>query len=282
MLGVFNVQNDLKSKLSEKFVDIFDFDEKQELPKLNCLFVDWTKDQPVEKYTLQATLMDNYAKKKIPIVIFDRFMKVTKKEFDWLKQFNVYFFEPAVNNRCGFNFLSQWIRKDNLPIKDKETEIDFLYIGNIKDRVGDFEKYYLELSKSDPNLNICYCSSDIPKDKIMKYHYSNVKKVEKSNWKGSSFTIFIDSLENYSIGHVDPKIFKSMEDGCVPIIPVEHRFFGNMFNKFCVENINDLSYMMCFEKFRSVVIESIYDTIIKLYPEFTIDFFYDTIIRYLK
>ena len=75
MLGILNARESLKKKLSDKF-DLFIFNSDiKDFPKLDGLFIDWSEGPP-ELFALQAALMDYYAKKRIPIAIFDRFMAI--------------------------------------------------------------------------------------------------------------------------------------------------------------------------------------------------------------
>jgi len=86
------------------------------------------------------------------------------------------------------------------------------------------------------------------------------------------FTILIDSKRNYEIGHLNPWTFYIMENGCVPILPLEHRFFGNMFHKLTVENVEDVDWIIRgLAKVKWTLLEDIYNNIKTLYPEFLID-----------
>ena len=69
---------------------------------------------------------------------------MTYKEYIWLKRFQVFFFEPAINNRIGFTYVPQWTSpiKDNWDDKFREMKrsIDLFYTGNLNNKTKTFEK----------------------------------------------------------------------------------------------------------------------------------------------
>ena len=82
----------------------------------------------------------------------------------------------------------------------------------------------------------------------------------------------IDNQKNYEIGYLDPYIFESINCGCLPLLPLEHKFFGNLFNKLVVSYAGDVNFIVeSFEKVSYLIVDDIIDSIKKLYPEFIVE-----------
>ena len=100
MLGTFNICKDLKKNLDRELLEL---DSVDDLPEVSGLFIDWiTKEHSM--FPKQAVIIEHYVKAGIPIIIYDRWLALEKQEFNWLKKFNVSFFEPAIVNRTGFEY----------------------------------------------------------------------------------------------------------------------------------------------------------------------------------
>ncbi len=109
MLGLLNVKNDLKQNLSKHFdVYILDKTQPDDLPDLDNLFIDWISNQDEFEFAHQAVIIENYIKKGIPTIVFDRYLVLSYKEFSWLNKFNITFLEPAINHRVGFEYFPFW------------------------------------------------------------------------------------------------------------------------------------------------------------------------------
>ena len=77
-------------------------------------------------------------------------------------------------------------------------------------------------------------------------------------------------------------LFEIMKQGCVPLLPIEHRFYGSMFQELVISDERYIDYFIknCGE-LRPVMIEGIFKNIFEHYPEFTIDYAVDKIKYYL-
>jgi len=275
MIGLCNVDKNMSTKLS-KFFDIKELDDEDSFPYLDGVFVDWANYMSPAEWTKQAALMDTYTKKKIPIVLFDRYLSLSKKEYNWLKKFKVFFFEPAINYRRGFSYLPQWIVKPDFKYysKDKnKREFDLAYkCNNLNNNLKNFEKYYFEYSKMYPNKEVVYSTHSINKHKEKQYKEFDLKKVTDFSFSQSTFTIAIDTQKNYNIGYLDENVFEAMSQNCLPLLPTEHKYFHAMFSGLIIKDMDDLSYYIdMFSGTKEVIIEDIFDNIEKYYPEFMID-----------
>lgn len=275
MIGLCNVDNKMSTKLS-KFFNVKELNNKDIFDNLDGILFDWTNKIKPEKWTKQATLMDIYTKKKIPIVLFDRYLSVSKKEYNWLKKFRVFFFEPAINNRRGFDYLPQWIVKPNFKYysKDKEKrKYDIAYkCNNLNNNLKNFEKYYLEYAKLYPDKKIVYSTHKINRHKQKQYKEFELTRLFDFDYSQSAFTILIDTQKNYNIGYLNENVFEAMSKNCLPLLPIEHKYFNALFSELIITIWGDLNYYVdMLSKYNDVIIEEIYNRIEKYYPEFMID-----------
>jgi len=285
MFGIYNCESNLRFELKKSY-NIFE-DWYKKFPDIKSLFIDWIPKSNNKTYHLQATIVDKYVKRKIPIVIFDRYLSMTKKEYEWLRKFNnVFLFEPALHNRFGFRYLPQWtkiLKYEDLG-KNKKYEWDLGYIGDLTDKYVSFKKYYKEIAEFQSTLNVCY-SSDISSSKSKELRYAKLKKIENANWYNIRCAVAIDTNKHYAIGYLDEWVFKAMEKGCFVMMPYEHKYFGNMFNRLVVKDMDDIG-ALCIQglsgNLNQVIIEEIYNNIERLYPEFTINYTLEIIKECIK
>lgn len=286
MIGVFNIQENLKSQL-KKGHELCDLSVDE---NIDSIFLDWVPQSDL-KFGRQAEIVEKYVRKKIPTVIFDRFLSMTYKEYIWLKRFNVFFFEPAINNRIGFTYVPQWTE----PIDDfwdseyrkeqNERQIDLFYTGNLDNKIKSFEKYYKEYASLNPDKTIIYQGTF-----RKQYDDYNIKSL--MNWNGLQnvnlldikYTILLGSATEYRIGYLPDNFFTYMQHGILPLLPFEHRFFHGMFGNSTVENEKDIDFIINkkFENIRYIMIECIYYNIDNYFPEFKINHIIDKIKHYLK
>ena len=274
MIGVYNIDNDMKSELS-KYVEIY---ESSDFAKLDGVVIDWVgKDD--DGFVVQAAMVEHYARESIPIVIFDRFMTVTNKEFSWLRKFNVSFLEPALNNRTEFEYQPQWAK---LEYELGETKFDLGYIGKMNRRVKLFEKYYKKVATLWPDFNIKYEPEDVIDEKKINEWRNDGLFYDRHHDYDFNFSIIIDSPNNIDIGYLPHNFLKLMKHGVVPLCPVEHKYFQGMFGDLVVDKPSDVEYTIkVFRNLREVLIEEIFNKIEHYYPEFTVEYACDVIKRKL-
>jgi len=280
MIGIFDITNNFKKIFLESYTVI---DSIENLPKIDGLYIDWIDRSDRENFAIQAVLIEYYSKKKVPTVIYDRHMKVKHKEYKWLSKFNTFFFEPALNNRLGFRYLPHWTDMlsidsfDLLESKDKRS-VDLAYNGNLTDKMMDFEGYYKLFSNMYPGRKVVYRDSDLPKKKVKEFSGFNLVNVNSVDWKDVRHTLLIDSYRKYSIGYLDPYVFDVMEQGCVPLIPIQHKYFLGIFQN--VKNWSDMAWFIDMETDVSeALIDDIYNNILSYYPEFMVEYAQDMILE---
>ena len=278
MIGICNLCVDMVSELS-KHIEIKDMFGSSDFPKIDGLIIDWV-DKSNDNFITQAAMVEHYARESIPIVVYDRFMSVTQKEFSWLNKFNVSFLEPALNNRKEFEYLPQWSKLELVNIVD--GQFDLGYIGSMNRRVKLFEKYYRKVATLWPNSTIKYEALDTVDDKkIDEWRADGVFK-DLNHVYDFGFTVLIDSPDNIDIGYLPNNLMEMMKYGIVPLCPIENKYFHGIFRRLVVSEPADVEYIIrCFKHLREVMIQEIFDVIEYNYPEFTIEYACDIIMRKL-
>jgi len=271
-LGVFNCDKRLLGYMPKTYELVY-LENEDKLPDIDSVLIDWipryVKDK--NKLATQAAVVDFYASSKKPVVLFDRYLDIIEREFNYLKKFNVFFFEPAINHREGFSFLPPWTEEitiKDLPHKDNgKKEIDLGHIGTLKNRLKGFEAYYIELSEHFPKYNVHYTAS-LPKHKVDEYKNAGVTKKDFS-WNDLKCFVLIDTPNNYEIGYLNPDVFDAMYMGSYPLLPEEHRFYHSVFPP--VKNIMQIALEIdSYYGVQEIVLLDIYKNISKVFPEMII------------
>lgn len=235
-------------------------------PKVDGLIIDWVytpnKKNPSKEFAHQAFLTNEYIKKGVKTVIFDKHMSITDSEYKWLSKFNTMFFEPALNNRRFFGYLPHWIGMDDNKLLDLEEttsdrKIDLGYIG--PRNIDTFEKYYIEYMKKYNHRVVSYKDVDL-------------------DWKNVKCAIAIDS--NYNIGHMSSHVLDALSNGCMVLCPVEHKYFTSMFYGNVVEEVDSIEYWIkhMTHEMRFASVLSIYKIIEERFPEFTLKYAVDKVL----
>lgn len=278
MIGVCNIDNDMKSELS-KFVEVRDLNDSSDFVELNGLAIDWV-DKNSDNFVTQAAMVEHYARKSIPIVIYDRFMSVTPKEYSWLKKFNVSFLEPAFNNRTEFEYLPQWSKLEM--IGPKSLKFDLGYIGDLNRKIRLFEKYYRETAVLWPESSISFYAKDFKETSKLDEWQKDGLYSEWDKEYNFRFTVLIDSPHNIEIGYLPNNLFEYMKYGTVPLCPIEQKYFQGMFFDLVISKASEVEYFIRnFKDLREVLIDDIFENIKGKYPEFTIEYACDKIKRKL-
>lgn len=247
---------------------------------LDGLFIDWVPKLPnyEQEWMKQASILQHYIK-DIPIVIFDRYFSLSEREVNFIQKYNVKLFEPALNSdRYGFSYLPEWI--DSLEIKteyDDKREYDLIY-PDLEYNIGEFEKWIVELSVLFPHNKVAYSNKvNISEFKKEEYRKKFLEAVSMEYESGKT-TIAIDSHKAYKMGYFDVKYFKAMQYGCLPFLPIQHKYFHGLFDGLVFSDLKhlDLNISM-FGKLRDVIIEEIFERIKNEWNEFTVDHAVDVI-----
>jgi len=286
LLGIHNVENDLLSEFQTNFKPlVLDKLEKRKFnDNLDCLFMDWIPHQgnkPSKDFLQQIIILKKYIKKDVKIVIFDRYLSMKEKEYNWFKNKGVILLEPAINNRNDFIYLPQPIKIPTLDsllrISNNNRTIDLAYKGKLKDRLRDFNKYFVGLQESSGEKYQITYSSELKKEKEEELFNIGITK-NYFSWRDIRFTIAFSSARNYRIGYLDEFILTSLKNCCMVLIPEEQRYFISLSPYGMVKNVTDIKYFLNTVTNGDVRAAMVQDTFINLitrYPEFEISYAMD-------
>lgn len=277
----------MSNRLDEVFINRLNLDmcyPSKNMDNVTGLFLDWVPKIPAyeDVWIAQASLLQRFIKKDIPIVIFDRSFSLTEKEIKWLNKYNVNLFEPALNSgRSGFKYLPEWINDFEILIDDEDRQYDLVYSHHeIEYNIKSFDKWFKDYGRLFPDKTVAYSTFSISDFKKEDYKNNNLVYLDGHHpiYNEGAFTVIIDKDIMYEKGYLDPIYFNAMNLGCLPLLPAEHKYFHGLFKGLVVSNLEDLNfYVSSFRFAKDVVIEEIFERIQKEWPEFMIDHAADTI-----
>lgn len=287
MLGVFDIDNNLPFEILDKYKIVrINLKLKDDLPEIGKLFVDWVPKIKKYAYARQAEVILHYVKKGIKTFVFDRYLSLEEKEYNWLRKYNVFFFEPVLRGRVGFDYLPQWIKIPEKTYKknSENRNIDLAYYGRIENRFSSFEKYYAKFSDMYPNLNVVYTDGSISKAKKKEYESKNLNFQKEINFDDTKRIILIGSKKDYENGYLDNIFFDALNFGCLPLLPQEHKYFHLLFKDLVIDNDYTQRYLINknVDYISDVLIDDLYNRIQLHYKEFTSSYASDIIVEKLK
>ena len=247
---------------------------------IDGLFIDWVAKTSVNEgaWMNQASLLQKYIK-KIPIVIFDRYLSLTKKEVDWVKKFNVTLFEPALNSgRYGFEYLPEWFNSCEIVLGEEDEEdrvYDVVYsYHNIEYQLKEFEFWFKDFSRLFPDKSVSYSTFSITDFKKEEYNKDGLifQSDHHPIFNEGNFTVAIDQEKSYKIGYLSPIFFYAMNLGCLPLLPIKHKYFHGMFKGLIVSDLKEMEYYVSlYGKVKDVIINEIFERIKTEWNEFTVE-----------
>ena len=138
----------------------------------------------------------------------------------------------------------------------------------------EFEKWFKDFSRLYPEKNVAYSTFKITDFKKEEYKKDNLIYLHQHHpiYNEGKFTVAIDDEQAYKIGYISPIVFSSMILGCIPILPVEHKYFHGLFKGLIAKDVQELEYYVSlYGRVRDVLIEEIFDRIQTEWSEFTVD-----------
>lgn len=240
-IGVFNLNEKFKKKLSSyKKIKLIDITNK-DTTNLDKIFIDYvSKDSKL--FGRQAEIVNKYIK-KVPFVVYDRKRSMNNKEFNYLRKFKTKFYEPYVITRSCFEYLPEGIEiPSDLPLFTEDRDVTLAYHENIHDKMISVDKYYDG-------------SPTVVED------FSNIRG-----------TIIIGSKEHYEYGYLDPYFWEAMNQGCVPLLPEEHKWFHCLFEDTVLRNDFDKTFAL--NNYKGInygTIVKVYKAVEETFPEMLLD-----------
>lgn len=239
-LTVNNADQHLRAELSQ-VCELVNIDDKP-----NGVFVEWaTEGKPFEE---QTRLIDICVKNNIPMIVFDRHQNISPDEVSFLLSNGAFLWEPAVGDRPFFSFQPVWGRiiRDfrDLPLVEGGRKIQLGYAGSLVKKIPTFKEYYLPIHEigefrvavidNEGNRSVC--------NKVDQMGISVAGSDTKISDIGT--TILLGTDHDYQVGRLDPNLFIYLENGVVPLLPHEHRWFHAVFDDLVVGCEDDVEYVL--------------------------------------
>lgn len=245
----------------------------------DSIFIDWKNtsvESPDKSVIDQIEIINKTVKKKDKkIVIFDRFSKITEKEKTYLLNSGTFLMEPFVIPREGFNFQPIFGKvpktRREIPLYENERKHDLAIEGPITIKMEQFKKYYKEL-KGMGDYSIVVNNSGLNTLKKQVFEDEGIEIDCLESYEDAKVTILIGTDEEYIRGKLDLNIFKYLENGIIPLLPKEHRFYHGLFDGLVVNQLWDIEHVIKLWKgisFGTVV--EIYENIVELFPEMDVE-----------
>jgi hypothetical protein len=239
-ITVNNVDRCLKAELSKSctFVGITN--------SPNGVFIEWTtKGKTFEK---QTEIIGHCVRKKIPTIIFDRNRELTDEEAGYLISKGIFLWEPAVNDRMFFSYQPVWgnIKRhlEDIPLIEKPDGIDLAYMTSLTKKVSTFQEYYQPVSEIG-DFRVAFIDTVGNQPINRKVEKMGVKVCNGIPTEPVKSVILLGSDLDYQTGRLDPNLFNYLENGIVPMIPRQHRWFHSVFGEdMVVGHEDDIEYIL--------------------------------------
>lgn len=275
MILYFNVDSDISNEI--------DSIVKSKGKEYTSVFMSWistkkgTDQKKASALLKQTEILEKYVK-KLPIVIFDRYRSMTTEEYNWLRKFKVTFFEPAIHPRDGFKYLPNWTKIktiEDIELNDTKRSVNLGYIGSLADKTKSFDKYYVK-PKLSHDIKVSYYSKNVPDKDYLSLGIASCPLT----FNDIEFTVVIGNVNDYATGHLDQYYFEALNNNCIPLLPMENRYYSSLPYTINTETWYDM-YSYMYDGIYIGMIKDIYDRIKKYYPEMNIKFTADVIKKYL-
>jgi hypothetical protein len=198
------------------------------------VFIDW---YPVTQDNIeQVDVLEECIKYKKRTILFDRYSTLNNNEVDHiLKYGNIKLFEPRLITRLGFEYMPYWYEFQNS---------------------FELENPYLKL------IDFGYV--------VDQYRDVNYVGIKGESYKDIRFTLLSGNQEEYNVGYL-PNMKEILDGQCVPLLPIDNKYFNLLFRGLRVETQNDIDYIINLSELDTVLIYSLFHNMKYYYPEMLID-----------
>jgi hypothetical protein len=277
MIAIYNTNKMLSKELGKSFKNVnwVRKDNEKVVNGIEGLFIDWVPHYSKDKQALkiQTGLINKHVKQGVPTVIFDSKLSMTRKEYNLLSRKNVFFFEPALSYRIGFDYMPFWtkvktIEEIELFEDNKNVDLGYVSISKEPNIAMPFEKYYTRYASKYYNRKVKHFS----KLRNTTIHYQKDLK-----YRDIKCSVVINEPIYNSIGYIGDSVFKMMEQSCIPLIPEEHRYYHFLLDTVVKNEDNVEWYVENFDDLHLGVIYDINRKIENHFPEMKVEFVVDVI-----
>lgn len=262
-----NVDALLKVELS-KICELVNIDDN---PK--GAFIQWGTGSNNKLFHTQTTIISYCMNNGIPLIIFDKYQQMTEDEITFLVKPGIFLWEPALNDRMFFSYQPNWgsfpEKMNDIPWDFDETRpIDLGYFSSLVKKLPAFQQYYQPIAEIG-EYNVTYFKSDdknVINDKVSKMGV-NVNQMV-TDLKSIRTTILIGTEREYQTGYLPPLLFECLDNGIVPLLPKEHKWFHSIFDGLVISNNFDIEYILkTYDKIGYGLICGVYSGLMENLPE---------------
>jgi hypothetical protein len=278
-LLTFNVNDSLVEALSKEH-DITNLQpELGNFPVGDVLLMDYLPKIPINQIgatalrARQAEILKHYSNKKLPTILYDKFVSITQEEINWLRKTNrdgLFMIDPTLRHRMGAIYLPVWVKMrelNDIKYDVHERSIFLGYKGRMDTKIKTFEKYNVEFGKNYPTMVNKY-EAVIPKEKQDEYINSNVYYDPTITYNDIQLVIALGTNKDYDNGYLDPEIFEALYNNVIVLLPVEHKYFHSMFADTVIKSFKDIYfYNIYYITYVGFILE-VYKRIEAYFPEF--------------
>lgn len=240
-ITVNNIDRNLRVELSQ-LCEIVNVDEN---PK--GVFLQWVTPDVDDLFKKQTLIVDYCINNQISMIIFDKNDKISPEEAGYLISVGAFLWEPSVTGRNFFSFQPNWGRLytdyNDIPMVYPETRS--IHLANYSSLVRKFSSYhnYYVPAHETGEFNVKYLNVDDNQTIYSKIENLGIPITNNAD-NNIKTTILLGSDRDYETGYLDPNLFKILENGIVPMLPKEHRWYHSIFSGLVVSSEDDIEYVL--------------------------------------
>lgn len=257
--------------------------------EITTVFVKHSNNKGKEVYFYDYVNNNDYShimslKNDIPVIIFDRYCRLTDKQVISLTKRNVVLIEPVIDHRNGFIYHPYWLNL-SMPSFDEfeNKKYSCVYSGNL------FENNILNNKLFGFITNFCNKTDDSYKinisAKLTSPQISSLEEIKSIDidfnnvcYDKQKTTIITSNNKGYI-----PDIRDMLKHGTLPLLFNDSYFLYGMFYPFIIHTYNDLRYYInLYDSIGYGLVEDVIDNIKKSMPTMEMNVFVDNMISIFK
>lgn len=282
-LTVNNIDQLLRVELSKSV----EFVEMKDSPR--GVFLVWSDDSNIKVFNKQTKIVADAIRQKIPLIVFDKYQKMNADEISFLVKEGAFLWEPAVADRMFFSFQPVWgrLKVDPNDIDwdfGKKRSVDLANVNSLVRKMPSFEQYYVPVHEIG-GYSVVYCDLDGNQTINDKVDALDIPRLIPNDGylQDIKFTVLVGTERDYKTGHLDPNLFTYLENGIVPLLPAEHRWYHSVFKDLTIYGEDNIDYFLkTYDHIGFGSVYDIYQNLAENLPEADVENVSKRIISYLK
>ena len=141
---VNNIDELLETELSQ-MCEIVELKDKPD-----GAFIQWTTGFDEYLFLCQTKIIGQCIDEGIPLIIFDKFQKMSVEEVSFLVKPGIFLWEPTLNDRMFFSFQPNWGKipkmMSEVSFPNTKRTLSFGYVRKLRQKLSTFEQYFKPIS----------------------------------------------------------------------------------------------------------------------------------------